>query len=391
MQYIWLGVFLTIIFTGTESCKTDPEVPNPKEEPEEIAPDLIAEHLILNQATLITGSLPNAQDGGIKMEIKDTIFSVKGFALGSRIQFQKAAHQDITGFYIYVIGASFYFDVPEEIVDGQLVFSGDEDTSTVLQIDLDLEPLGDEVEYPFSTEILIQPHDASGTPVDEFKRFITIEDPEDQTGNGCNTIAQPVSNNRIHWEWEFTIREYNGEILNVFGPGLATRINSQGAGCCDSQGRSWTTSSHPSCGPGTTSMTWVQLEVEDYSVRPYELWQIYNDGTVFVFSNYIKKQYDRSITNFCDGIVGYTFENEDIDGSGTHDFTPGGSFITFNWTQWNGGFRASSGQVVYTCHTMIRSWGVDDKFSAVYRRVIYNPYPTHNPIEFYYQWKPWFD
>ena len=375
------------------SCQLDPDTDTPPKDPpnngKQLEPDKISEYLVLKDANKIDGTLPTAPDGGILMDVQDTIYTVKGYSLGYRIDFQKATSQLITGYYIYVSGSSFYYDVPEDYVDGQFVPNEEEDTSSVLVLDLDLED--EEVDYPFTTEIVIQPHDDAGNPLDEFDRRITIEDPDDPDGGGCNTIAFPISNNHIHWEWDFTIREYNGEILNVFAPGLATPINSQGAGCCDQQGRSQTTSSSPSCGPGTTSMTWVQLEVNDYSVRTYELWQIYENGTMLAFGNHVKKQYNRATTNFCDGTVGYTFDNEDLDGHGTHDFTPGSDRINLSWTNWNGGYRPLSGSLIYTCHTMIRSWGGDDKFSAVYRRVVYNPYPDHNPVEFYYNWKPWFD
>ena len=380
------------------SCETDLDPddpgnnPNNPNQPANIDPDKASGYLRLDSPTVISGTLGSAVEGQLKMDVEDTIFSIKGYPIGNRLEFLHDPTQDVSGFYIYVGGASSYYDVPETIIEGQYTPPEEGDTTAIL--DMDLDPTIDNVDYPYTIEITIQPHDPSGNPLDEFTRWVTVEDPADSGGgSGCNTIARPLSDNTIHWDWDFTIREFNGDILNVFAPGLATPINSQGSGCCSDNGKSYSVSDSPACVPNTTAshMTWVQLEVDDYSVRPYELWQIYDDGSLMVLSNEIKKTYNRPTTNFCSGTVGYTFDNEDTGGTGTHDFIPGGDHINFDFPNWEGGWRPRGGDLIYTCNTMIITWGREDKFSAVYRRIKYDPYPSYNPIEFYYQWKPWFD
>lgn len=363
-----LGICGGLIFLSCEELPVSggPVQPTPDPiSPQDVDLDRVSEFLVVADAQRISGSLGPAPDGQIKLDIEDTIFSVKGYPLGNRINVLKQSFQDITGYYVGLIGASYYYDVPETIIEGQFIPSGDEDTSSVIVLDLDPP---EEIEgYPFSVEVVIQPHDPSGQVLDEFVRTITVEDPDDR--GECNSITLPSGSTVFHWEWDFTIRAYNGEILNVFAPGLASPINSQGAGCCTSAGVSLTTSDSPLCNPNVSSpdVQWVPLEVDDYSVRTWELWWIYDDGTLKVRSNWIKKQYDRASTNFCTGEVGYTIEEENSEGEGMHDFTPGSSQLGVDFSSWTGPYRPLGGELVYTCHTMIISWGVDDNYSAVYR------------------------
>lgn len=365
----------------------DPVIPS-----QQIEPDRASDLLVLPNANRITGTMPSAPNGQIKMEIQDTIFSVKGYALGNRIQFLKDhASQDISGYYVGVKGASLYYDVPEEYIDGQYIPEEEADTSSVLIIDLD--PGSEDLPYPFTVEITIQPHTPTGDPLDQFDRVITVEDPSDKSV--CNTIAAQPSNNRIHWIWDYTIREYNGQILNVLAPDIATTVNSVAAGCCAPQtGKSYTTSSSPSCVPNvnTPHMQWREFQIADFSVRPYELWQIYNDGTIYVWSVLLQSIYNRSESDFCGPFIAFDNSEEDIYGEGTHDFVPGGDQISFDWTRWDGGYRARSGTVIYTCNTLIRCWGVDDKFSAVYKKADYSgPQSPNGFYENYMAFKEWFD
>ena len=400
IQSITLMLLSLGFWTACESDITDdlnnpgnpnnPRNPNPAKA---LSADEASEHLVLKNHAKITGTLPNASDGQLKLDVEDTIYVVKGYPLGSRIEVLHHPGENVAGFNITVPGSTFYFHVPETIIEGQ--YEPSEESDSISIIELDFDPPVDEVDYPYTTEIVIQPVDDNGNPLDEFERWVTVEDPEQSStnGSGCNTIARPVNDNNLHWEWDFTVRELNGDIVNVFAPGLATRINSQGSGCCGDNGRSYAVGDTPACVPNTTAqhLTWVELEVDDYSVRPFELWQIYENGTVRVYSNEIKKTYNRPTTNFCTGVIGYTFDNDDTGGIGTHNFVAGGSHISFDFPNWEGGWRPQGGTLIYTCHTMIISWGGGDKFSAVYKRIIYDPYPQTNPLAFYSLWKPWFD
>lgn len=368
-----------------------PDSPTPPEqEYQTLDPDELSTFLVLKDASQIYASMPNAPDGQIKLDIRDSIFSVKGFPLGNRIDVLHTSSQQISGFFVGIKGASSYFDLPEAKLEGQ----AETDSSSVLMLDLD--PSAKPFSYPLSVDIIIQPHDEGGNPLDEFERTLVVEDPGvPNTSGGCNSIAQANSNNRIHWEWDYMIREYNGEILNVFAPGLTSSINSQGAGCCNSNGQSSNTSNNPACVPNTSAqnLSWVELPVNDYSVRPYELMEIYEDGSVCFYGYYVKKQYSRASTDFCERRVGYTYEEEAYGGCGSHDFQPGGNHINFDFPSWSGGYRLRGGNLVYTCHTFLLIWGVDDKFTKVFKKapVYDDPIPLDNSILYYYEWKPWYD
>ncbi|MEM7375032.1 MAG: hypothetical protein AAF587_40940 [Bacteroidota bacterium] len=391
-SFFLILVACMIVIVACQPTETTPEPETPINQLRSIDPDLASSMLVFPHSTQIDGQLPPAPDGQIKMEVRDTIFSVKGYPLGNRIQLLKEHHsQDISGYYVAVKGASFYFDVPEEFLDGQYIAEEESDTSSVLILDLD--PGLEDVNYPLTVEITIQPHTPTGDPLDQFDRVITVEDPADKSV--CNTIAAQPSNNRIHWIWDYTIREYNGQILNVLAPDIATTVNSIAAGCCAPlTGKSYTVSSSPSCVPNvnTPHMQWKEYHIADFSVRPYELWQIYNDGTVSVWSVLLQSIYNRSRSDFCGPFIAFDPSEEDIYGEGTHDFVSGGEQFNFDWSRWDGGYRPRGGTVIYTCHTMIRCWGVEEKFSAVYKKADYSgPQSPNGFFENYLAFKEWFD
>ena len=390
---ILIGICGSLLFVSCEELPiSGGSLPQPPSTPTDLDLDRISEFLVLHDAQRISGNMGSAPDGMIKIDVADTLYSVLGYPLGNRIDVKKQPFQDITGYYVGIPGASFYYDVPERIIEGQFQGSGAEDTSSVIELDLD--PGIEELAYPFSVDIVIQPHDPSGQPLDEFNRTITVEDPADAfSAGGCNTITYPIGNGSPHWDWEFTIREYNGEILNVLAPYMGTQINSIGAGCCNSQGQSFTTSSSPACDPSLKNnpsphMRWVELEVRDFSYRPFEWLWFFNDGSVKFQSWNVKKQYHRAGTNFCTEEVAYTFELDGYGNEGTHDFMPGSNYVNLSWPNWEGGWRPLNSEVIYTCHTLIRIWGVDDKFSAVYKRFRSEDFDPDFLVDYH---KPWFE
>jgi len=388
--YRLLGIGMLSALILFISCQTDPDLEPDKSDNKDnndnnggdnssgdiFTTDELSEFLVFTEAAKISGELPAASDGQIKIDVKDTIYFVKGYPLGDRIHFLKDPSQDISGYYIYVQGASFYYDVPETIEEGQYVPEGEEDTTSVVILDFD--PPSDDISYPFTVEIKIQPHDPSGTPLDEFMKWITVEDPENdvnaqggRTLASCNTITTSSAD---YWVWDFTIREYNGKILNVMAPGLAKPINSQGGGCCNTRDGTSVTTSDPilECSPidslRTPYLSWIQLDVSDFLVRLYEYLYIREDLSATVSSREVKLVYNRATTNFCSGVVGYTGENNRYFNDGSHDFTPGASYIDFDFPSWNGPYRISDGDLIYTCNTLIIHWGIDDNFYSVYRR-----------------------
>lgn len=403
MQFIgkYLGLLVMVVsglllISGCEKDldpdpQADPDDPNNPNPTTNVDPEKASEYLVLDNATKMTGKPESVPDGQIQMDVKDTIFVVKGYPIGSRLEFLHDPSQDISGFYIYVKGASVYFDVPESIMDGQYEAKGEEDTTSVLVLDLDPTVDKEEVDYPYSVEIVIQPHDPAGIGLDSISRVITVEVPNETSGNNgaCNSILRTRGTANRIWEWEFSVREYNGQILNILAPGLATSINSQGSGCCRDDGVSVTTSDSPGCTSVGTSanLTWVELEVDDYLTLTYEIIWFWEDGNFEYWGEENKRQYDRSTTNFCTGTVGYTYDRKSYIHLGTHDFVAGSDHMNLNITDSEGGYRpAGSMDLIYTCNTLILQWGLDDNWSKVYRRAL----TGENPIPFSKFYKTWF-
>ncbi|MEX0288463.1 MAG: hypothetical protein AB3N14_05085 [Flavobacteriaceae bacterium] len=359
-----------------ERQQQDPDGEDPdQEEPKDSVPDtdneidsdVLAEYLVLKDASKITGNLPSATDGGLKIDVADTIYLIKGYPLGNRIRFKHDASQTVQGFNIYVGSASYYFDVPKE-PNEDYTPPQESDTTSVLVLDLDI-PVDEGVDYPFSTEIIIQPNDGAGNPLDEFERVITVEDPEDPNGV-CNSIMQPFEgiDTPPRWRWDQTFWEQNGVIIKAWAPNRKQRINTYGWGCCNNATqRSLTINDSPVCSALITDSTAtasgnlveVQLDVDDWVVRLEEYMWFFDNGVFDLQGIEDKRQYFPSLTNFCTAEVGYDLSTQ-VYGAptdtpvGTHDFSPGASHINLDLRNWQGPYRLPrSVNIVYTCHVLL--------------------------------------
>ncbi|MDH3710292.1 MAG: hypothetical protein OER04_10415 [Cyclobacteriaceae bacterium] len=365
MKRIHLIPFMILSLVLWTSCESDlNEDPGNPGNPviTNVDPDKASEYLVLNNAAKITGSLPLSNDGGLKLDVEDTIFTMKGYPLGSRIRVLHDPSQSVSDFNIHVGGASFYYNVPEEIAEDQYIVEEESDTTSVLVLELD--PPADEVDYPFTLEVYIQPLDESGNPLDEFIRWLTVEDPEDSGSGGCNSITGKV------WEWNFSLRINHGDIVNVWAPALGTPINTTGGGCCSGSGNSYTTVD-PFCvvGINEPNMKWVEVTPHDYYVRNYEYLQFGDDGSALADGLEIIKNWDLFNTDFCSETLSYTYtENKNKLVEGTHDFVRGANHINFSFPDWEGGWRPRGGNIVYTCNVLVISYDVEiDTFIKVYK------------------------
>ena len=397
MMLILSGVVVMAI-----ACDKDPEIPEEdlqqQEDPDtqddsdsdqpkdsvpdstgELDSDTLSEYLVLKDALKMSGDLPTATDGGIKVDVSDTIYLVKGYALGNRIRFKHDPSQQIKGFNIYVGSASYFFDVPKE-QNEDYIPPQEGDSTSVLVLDLDI-PEDEEVDYPFSTEIVIQPHDGSGNPLDEFDRIVTIEDPDDSSSSGCNSIMQPYEglDTPPRWRWDFTFWEQNGTIIKAWAPNRKQTINSQGVGCCTDNGNSYYVNEHPSCGanitgPGFTKVTLTREEIDDYVQRIEEYMWIYDNGVFDYQGIEDKKNWYSFDTNFCTKELAYIYSYE-VYGApndtpvGTHDFTPGATSLNLDLPNWQGPYRMPRRtDIVYTCHVLLLTWEVEgfDIFTSRY-------------------------
>jgi len=390
------GVMILMIF----ACTKEPEItndPDPVPDPtSQIDPDILSEHLVLQDANKITGSLPTASDGGIKIDVRDTIYVVKGYPFGNRIQVLPQSDGqgrimagDISGMYVQVVGSEIYYDTPGGAEETHWIDEfGDHHTTYTFNLDLDLTDMTD-VTYPLSTEVILQPHDEAGTPLDEFERTIVVEDPENIFGVNCNDIRRPVNAEGSFWEWEFTIRNSgSGDAEVLSAPGLFYDLGDIAGGCCNDICNCTIWPPYPGC--NDQSATYVEMHIDPYYMPIYEFLWLWDDGRAQILAQDIQNNFDRSNSNVCTGEVAYLFNDETDDGEGTHDFTPGATTLTLDFPNFSGfarPFRQS--EIIYTCNTliMIQSEGEGGgEIGKVYK--LFVPNDLYDPYAFE---KLWFD
>lgn len=354
----------------------DPQNPSPTVT---LEPDEAAEFLGMSNSLKIQASLPSASDAGIKVNIQDSAFTVKGIPLAApRFNFKHEPDINITGFYVALKHSTFYFDVP--IYEGP-ANSGPLGGDTLSVLVIDFQP--EDVVFPYSIEVIIQPHGDDGLPLDEFERVITVEEPVGANLPGdpaktCSILApdpcpgqQPKNCGLPNWEWDFTYQEYNGFI---FAPGIFAYAPVWIAtGCCTNDGISLSTVNNPQCRPGSTNAEYKELPVTGTStMRAFEILGLYDDGSFYRRYETSVQNIDLNKTDFCTEEIGYIHISHPRLGGGTHDFTEGlNSLVMTNnddYTQGQVAFVHRGGDLIYTCHTLMFTEGLETKSSHIYRR-----------------------
>lgn len=356
---------------------TNTNNPNNPGDPASLAPDELSSFLVFrDNPTKIDGELPAAPDGQLKIDVKDTIFVVKGYPLGNRINFLKDPSQNVTGFYIYVEGASHHFDVPETIEEDQYVPTGGSDTASVVVLDFDPTSRDEDVSYPFTTEITIQPHDEGGTPLDEFEKWITVEDPE----SSCNSILLDEYGGNA-WLWDFTIRINNDEIVNVWAPGISPDFGAEEVtGCCRG-GNSDYGPLPGDCGSATPDEMVIFYAPDQFYLRPFEMMLFLTSGDLQYYSGEIYLRADPYKTDFCNGDEPFYYyhKNEHISETGQHDFVPGAGTLSIDFDTSVPNRPPRKSNIIYTCHSLILDFGSPgDEFASVYHAL-----DDNNPFTYY--------
>jgi len=340
------------------SCETEPEpennIGNGKVDntADDFTPDELSELLVLKDAARITGELATAPDLQLKINVKDTVYSLKGL-YGARVVVRHDGLHDISGFYIAVSGSSSYYNVPAED-------EGVQDSTDVFYIDADV-PENGEADYPFTIPIRIQPYDPTGAPLDEFVKLLTIENPE--TGTGCS-IAVPFANtsNLAYgaWKWIHTLGiDASGLIFHREAPGLKKGSPYKTGGCCNDDGTNSTVANDPYCfakfSDGTPNPRWRSIEVSHYFTWVYDLIWFYDNGT-FTHQNLSHQtNYRPSKSDFCNEKPFYEFDKGFFLKTGTHDFTPGSKYLTITYDVTDPpvyGKTINSGELRYDCNGM---------------------------------------
>ena len=345
-----------------------------------IDPDEIAEYLMLADASKITGDLPTAPDGQLKINVKDTIYLLKGFPYGERVVIRHNGLYDISGFYVGVENSSFYYDVPVVAMEAQ-------DSTDVIYINLgDTEGL----DWKFPFPIIILPHGPDGMSWDKFVRVIKVEDPEEEPG--CSiTVPTDYSLDLVHWEWSYTVNvDAAGNVLHFEGKGVKKVSAYQTGGCCNDDGTNTTVANDPYCfskySDGTPNPNWRSIDVSHYFMWAYDILYLYNDGTFRQANTSVQTNYRPSLSDFCNNEAAYDFDINTFVKFGTHDFTPGAKYINFTYNVTDPpvfGKNIYGGELLYSCHNMIISFGGEgSKWHSIFRRPANGvSKPTELPLE----------
>lgn len=364
LLYVLFGVALF-------SCEPEPD-PQKKEDENNngnggggntaggFTPDQLSEFLVFNDADKITGSLSDAPDLQLRINVKDTLYITRGFPVGAKIVVRHDGLHDVSGFYIAVDNSSFYYDVP--VVEAQA-----QDSVDVIYINIDV---AEEIEYPLTIPVKIQPYGPDGAPLDEFDKEVTIEDPA--TNNGCGlTIPFTTDTTELPdggWRWLFTVGiNQSDEIFHEEEPGLKQVSSYQTGGCCNDDGSSSTVAGDPYCfekysDTGEPNPRWRSIQVEHYFVWEYDILWFFDNGTFVQDNLSMQTNYRPSKSDFCAGEAGYDFDKNFFHKSGTHDFVPGADYLTITYDVADPpvyGKTIRSGNLQYSCHGMLLSFEVE--------------------------------
>jgi len=395
-----LGRYLRIllIFAGIAlmiaACSKDDEEPKkdptPKENPpvdgsqgggkdtivtptDSLDADVVSQYLKLVNAAKIPGQPPAGVDGDIKIDVKDTIFLMRGLPVGDRVSFLHDPAVNVTGFYVYVPGSSYYYDVPSLPEEGR-------DSTDVVFIDTEF-PVADFKDYPISFPLHIMPY-VDGIPFDPFITTVQIQDPKDpDQADVCDGLFK--ERNRFqHWQWEYTIRLYNDEILNFWAPGIRVGINTLLGGCCRDDGVS-RLFGDIGCSKidslRSPRQTWVEFPSNAGITSLYEVLAVDEIGQILIYGATDEATIVPDSRDFCTKTVELTYVHNLVKDGGEVTFasagtgTGNGTLITHFGvvTQPNVSFlRDGVYNVEYTCNTMVLTEfrGEGEEWGFVYKR-----------------------
>lgn len=352
---MWAGFML---FFACED-PVNPENGDTGGPPDTVHTNVPGDYLILTDPVEIKADYPDAPDGNLTINVRDTLFLIEGHSYRGRVSVLHDPLMDINGFYVWVSGmtTAYYYDVPEVPEEGS-------DSTAVIYIGMDPP---DELEFPYSVTVIIQPHDADGVPVDEFSVPVTSERP----------LACDIFTEGDAWKWMFTeMYDYQGNLFQVTAPS-ATAIyhdNTGGyefSGCCVSDvyvPYNESTGVDGICDERNPHF-------KDFHVNTTYTYTVYDFLFIFSSGNFI--HYNGSVqTNFnpeksvCAGRAVYDAVATDYTKTGTHDYVSGDADITMTTTAAIPPFGPNPprGAIVNTCHLMAITWGLEERYNFYYER-----------------------
>ena len=118
----------------------------------------------------------------------------------------------------------------------------------------------------------------------------------------------------------------------------------------------------------------------------YEYLFLFSNGTFIDYTGSFTSNYDPQETNFCQSRVAYTRVYQDWTDIGTHDYAPGDDEITLTTEVSDPPFGPvpPSGEIKFTCNTLMISVGIEQKIVRYFKR--FGTPGKDDPMERLHEW-----
>lgn len=322
--------------------------------------------LTLEEAVKLNGALPDAPDSRLRLNVKDTIFLMKGLELGARIEIIHDGLFEITGLFIGVENSSFYYDAP-------VITEGVKDSTSGFHV-----ILGDVNEWDFSFPIVIIPHGDDGLPLDRFVRVVKAEDPK--SSKDCSlSIPDPGDTSFIGgWKWAYTVSfNEDGSVFYYEASGEKKGSLYTTGGCCNDDGSSTTVADDPYCfekfSDGTRNPRWRSIEVSHYYELVFDQLVFYDNGIFHHQNLSMQTNYRPSLSDFCNETPGYDFQKGFHAKSGDYNFDPGTDFLDVAYHVTNPpvyGKSIRSSKIAFSCDVLALESDIEgQRWETVFYRI----------------------
>ncbi len=298
-RILFLGSILIyiIIQAGCEEKPVDDKDPFQQYESA-----FISSKFNFSDAVAIRGQIP---EGPVTADLKidkSTIYLAEG--VKNCISILYPGTEELTGslsVYLQVKGADTYFDIKPATLQSL-------DTIGVYCIEFD----PDNMELPYTFEVVIVPHDASGNAIDRFEREVVIE----KTSGSCDIFGKEGQST---WKWMYTV-ESGGDVISPTR-GYSSRGTTSGC-CVEGETVDCVTANVP-------ESQWRTMEYENRVSPLSEMLVLKSDKTMSGSLLVFKSNINYRESDFCGNQPAYSESRTENSFWGEFDYDQSGRKISF--------------------------------------------------------------
>jgi hypothetical protein len=229
----------------------------------------------------------------------------------------------------------------------------------------------DEVELPYTVEVIIQPHDADGKPLDHFVRKITVEE-----------LSQcSIATGFDYWQWMYTQIYLYNDLFQVTAPFFSATFDSNAGGyyygkCCIPREGLGIVEVYPGdstefgiCGFGNPYYKRV-LVTSPYSLRGNEQLYLFPHGEYRQYVTSLSMNFNPAKSNICALFAYYDNVLKSYEKIGTHNYSEGVSQLqltTQSATPSNGP-SPPFGNFINSCHVLIFTLNTEGSVKVIFQR-----------------------